>query len=215
MDHISTNFSIELLTNTFHSLKLQHQHILSAKQNNIQAYKISIYDNIIYLDEYYLFQSISRWWWAQSRQYAFDFFDEHFMNVAKFYQTINHSIEINHKSSEYMEFAETTITYLAELLDTIPYMKTIYPDYDEFNELLSNTLEVLSIVKTSIQRKISKFHVIQFNKQCKNKRKRSNHHPIHQLNDDNEFKSIPDMISQTYYHAKKTPQIEKPPPECD
>ena len=141
---------------------IQHHTTL---KNNIKTeeegqryHKLSVYGSVVSVDEYWFLQPVSRWWWSQSRENIYNHFDEEFWKMTQFMEECLHVLEKSRDevpTKKLVEYATECVEFLDELLPALQNLKSVYPEFDEFNELLDTIVDILRIYHDSIDRELS------------------------------------------------------------
>lgn len=119
------------------------------------AYKMSIYDSVVSIDEYWLMQSVSRWWWSQSRENVYNYFDTEFWVFLQYLEECMTELDASSVSKKTVNQCGDVINFLDELLPSLVYLKTIYPTYSRLNDLVQDIVELLYIYYSSIERQLN------------------------------------------------------------
>ena len=119
------------------------------------AYKMSIYDSVVSIDEYWLMQPVSRWWWSQSRENVYNYFDTEFWVFLQYLEECMTELDASSVSKKTVNHCGDVINFLDELLPSLVYLKTIYPTYSRLNDLVQDIVELLYIYYSSIERQLN------------------------------------------------------------
>lgn len=121
----------------------------------VTAYKISIYDSVVSIDDYWLMQPVSRWWWSQSRDNVYKYFDTEFWGFLQYLEECMTELDATSVSKITVNQCGDVINLLDELLPSLVYLKTIYPTYSRLNDLIQDIVELLYVYYNSMERQLN------------------------------------------------------------
>ena len=134
------------------------QHHTNVSDDTLKYHKLSVYSSVVSVDEYWFMQPVSRWWWSQSRENIYNHFDEEFWKMTQFMEECLHVLEKSRDevpTKKLVEYATECVEFLDQLLPALQNLKSVYPEFDEFNELLDTIVDILRIYHDSIDRELS------------------------------------------------------------
>lgn len=134
------------------------QHHTNVSDDTLKYHKLSVYGSVVSVDEYWFMQPVSRWWWSQSRENIYNHFDEEFWKMTQFMEECLHVLEKSREevpTKKLVEYASECVEFLDKLLPALQNLKSVYPEFDEFNELLDTIVDILRIYHDSIDRELS------------------------------------------------------------
>ena len=157
----TTNDTIEEFKARYTNVIQYHERIKNNVENSeegIKHYKLSVYDRMVSVDEYWFMQPVSRWWWSQSRTSIYNHFDKEFWKMTQFMEECLHMLEKSRDevaTRKSVNYATECVEFLDKLLPALQNLKSVYPEFDEFNELLDTIVDILRIYHDSIDRELS------------------------------------------------------------
>lgn len=118
-------------------------------------FKLSVYNDVIMVEEYdyWMFQAMSRWWYSQSRANVYSYFDREFWSLLRFFEECfqaNHTRVKPPAPSEPCLLGEC-VEFMEELIPALMNLKSVYPDYDGFNELLQDIIDTISVYHETME----------------------------------------------------------------
>lgn len=118
-------------------------------------YKISIYDSIVNIDEYWIMQPVSRWWWSQSRENVYDYFNHEFWNLLDFLEKCMTTLDKPTVAKKTLHDCSNIVNFMDELLPSLVFLKTIYPTYTQLTDLLQDIVDILYIYYNSMEQQLN------------------------------------------------------------
>ncbi len=120
------------------------------------SYKLSVYNDVVYVEpyHYWLIHSFSRWWSSQSRDNVYKYFDVEFWNVVRFLEKCYMMVTSSPVPQENYEFLSQCTEFLDELIPSILYLRSVYPEFEEFHSLLQDIADVLYVYYETIEEQI-------------------------------------------------------------
>lgn len=107
-----------------------------SKLENPIGYKVTVRNNLCYLDPPSIWQHISRWYHGYSKEQFLWFLEDHKPKFIQFLNDVKNSNVINGRTHPARSFINSMVLFLTEFARACSVCRGIYPEYDKLNSLL-------------------------------------------------------------------------------
>lgn len=120
----------------------------------LAQFKLSVYGDVVLVEEYdyWVLKAMSRWWYSQSRANMYNYFDREFWSLLKFFEEccrVHHAAVPDEGDDPHL--MRECVDFMEELMPALVNLKTVYPDYDGFNELLQDIVETVVVYHETME----------------------------------------------------------------